>query len=203
MNTYAIDFETYYDKEVSISTLGSYHYLRHPQCSIYMVAIYSQEAGFAFVGEPKDLDWQRFDDAHFVAHNASFDKACFERLQELGIVPCSLSPTWDCTADLAAFLGSGRSLAAASDELLGIHLMKATRDKMKGKTWEQSLELGMAAELAAYCLADAKSCYELWTRFHRSWLPSEQALSRHTRQMGERGIVVLVENRNSASPTII
>lgn len=28
--TYALDFETYYDKKVSITELGPYHYLHHP-----------------------------------------------------------------------------------------------------------------------------------------------------------------------------
>ncbi len=190
MKTYAIDFECYYDKQVSITTQGTFHYLRDPKCDIYMVAIYSAKEGFAFVGHPTDLDWEQFSTAHFVAHNAAFDKACFVRLQELGVIPASIAPSWDCTADLAAFLGSGRSLSAACEELLQVTLAKATRDKMKSKTWDDAVKLGLADELAHYCLHDAKAAYQLWCAYSTQWLPTERALSQHTRMMCERGVFV-------------
>lgn len=50
MMTFFVDFETYYDKQVSINELGIHHYLRHYDCDIYMVSIYSAEAGFSYVG---------------------------------------------------------------------------------------------------------------------------------------------------------
>ncbi|MFI3244600.1 MAG: DNA polymerase [Akkermansia sp.] len=190
MKTYAIDFECYYDKEVSITTQGYHHYLRDPKCDIYMVAIYSREAGFSFVGSPSDLDWEQFSKAHFVAHNASFDKACFERLKELDIVPKSVNPAWDCTADLAAFLSSGRSLGAASAELLNVTLPKTTRDKMKGKTWLDALNNRMGEELSRYCLNDAKTSYYLWCSYSTEWTDTEIALSRHTRSMCDRGVFI-------------
>lgn len=49
---FAIDFETYYDKQVSITTQGVYHYLRDAACDIYLVAVYSEEANFSYVGTP-------------------------------------------------------------------------------------------------------------------------------------------------------
>ena len=87
MTTYAVDFECYYDKQVSVTTLGLEHYLAHPDCDIYMVSIYSAEAGFSFVGKPADADWRRLNGQRVVAHNARFDRACFRRLQQDGVIP--------------------------------------------------------------------------------------------------------------------
>lgn len=186
--TLGIDFETYYDKEVSIGNLGTYHYLRHPLTEIYMVAVFGD--GFSFVGHPKEAPWEQLRGTHFVAHNAKFDKACFDRLVELGVVPPDLGTTWDCTADLVSFLGCPRSLKEAVATLYGIHLQKETRDKAKGLTYTAMLAQGMAEELLAYCLHDAKWCYKLWTDFADKWPDEERRLSRLTREMGDSGVTV-------------
>jgi len=51
-NTYAIDFETFYSKDVSISLQGVHHYLRHPDQDIYLVSI-SGTDGTRYTGHPK------------------------------------------------------------------------------------------------------------------------------------------------------
>ena len=59
MRVFAIDFETYYDKEVSITKLGWKGYFNHPQFDPYMVTVYAEddEGKYEFVGNPKNLDW--------------------------------------------------------------------------------------------------------------------------------------------------
>ena len=107
--TYALDFETYYDKKVSITELGPYHYLHHPMTDIYMVAVVElvppeeTEPPFMYCGEPDGMPWELLRGARVVAHNASFDEAVFKRLVELGKVPDGLGVEWCCTADLCAF----------------------------------------------------------------------------------------------------
>ncbi|MBQ7022299.1 MAG: hypothetical protein IJN29_01880 [Akkermansia sp.] len=147
---YAIDFETYYDKQVSITTLGIHQYLHHPDCSIYLVSVYSAEAGFSYVGKPDKLDWHQFHGHTFVAHNARFDRACFERLRELGIVPADVQVEWQCTADLVSALGYGRSLKAAVESVFGVAVNKDTRADMCGKTWED----GSTPILSPKCLKE-------------------------------------------------
>ncbi len=190
MMTYAIDFECYYDKEVSITTLGIYHYLRHPKTSIYMVGIYSGTGGFAYVGPPEEMGWEKLRGAHLIAHNARFDKACFDRLVELGTIPSDLCVTWDCTADMVSFLGCPRSLKEAVATLFGVSLSKDTRDNMKGLTYEQAKKKGKAEELAVYCLKDARWCYRLWDTYAHRWPEEERRLSRLTREMCDHGIAV-------------
>lgn len=190
MMTYAIDFETYYDKKVSIGELGIHHYLRHYDCEIYMVSIYSAEAGFSYVGEPAAVDWRQFHGQRLVAHNARFDRACFLRLQELGVVPAGVVPLWECTADMASALSVGRSLKEAVAALLGIDISKQTRNDMCGLGWKQLKEKGMAGDVAQYCLKDAWLCYQLWTGFSHLWPERERKLSRLTRDMCDYGVFV-------------
>lgn len=190
MKTFAIDFETYYDKEVSVTTLGIYHYLRHPDCSIYLVAVYSEEAQFSYVGEPEEMDWGILHGQRLVAHNARFDRACFLRLQELGRIPAGIVPEWCCTADLASSLSSGRSLKDACHTLLGREISKDTRKDMKGLTWGAILMKGMAHQVAEYCLRDAWLCYHIWTQYAGQWSESERQLSALTRDMCDLGICI-------------
>ena len=72
MKTYAIDFETYYDDECSITELGIMNYVRHPQFEAYLVSIIGD--GFSWVGEPKEAPWELLHGQQLIAHNASFDR---------------------------------------------------------------------------------------------------------------------------------
>lgn len=156
---FSIDFETYYGKELSIDTHGLYHYLRDPASSIYLVSVYSPEedGAFAYVGSPEKMNWQVLDGHTLCAHNARFDRACFERLQELGIVPAELQVDWVCTADMVSALSYGRSLKASVEGVFGFSISKDTRTDMKGKTWEDAVKLGMAKRLGEYCLKDTSA----------------------------------------------
>ena len=76
MNTFAIDYETYYDKECSIRTLGVLGYFSHPNFDAYMVSVVGTE-GTNFVGHPKEFDWSLLDGNVVLSHNASFDETLF------------------------------------------------------------------------------------------------------------------------------
>ena len=189
---FAIDFETYYDKHVSISAQGVYHYLHDAACDIYLVAVYSDEAQYAYVGEPQGMDWARLHGQELVAHNARFDEACFDRLKELGVIAPSITPScWHCTADMSVFFGAGRNLAEAARTLLGVNTVdKTPREDMLGKTWLEARMLGWSERLAEYCLHDAWLCYRIWTRWADRWPEWERRLSRLTRSMCREGIAV-------------
>ncbi len=192
--TFAIDFETFYSRSVSVTVQGVFHYLHDPLCTIYLVAVYSDEAKFAYVGEPQGMDWSKLHGQELVAHNARFDKGCFDRLQELGIIPAEVQPAlWHCTADLSVFLGAGRSLADAAHTLLGVEVDKSPRENMLGKSWMEAKMLGWADKLAEYCLHDAWLSYRLWVRWADRWPEWERRLSRHTRTMCSEGIAVDAE----------
>ena len=116
--TYALDFESYYDKECSITTLGPIGYFSHPQFDAYMVSVVGDN-GYTFVGSPKDFDWSLLAGEIVLSHNASFD----ETLYLFGVQQkwwSEVNPkAWYCTADMAAACGYGRSLKAAAAQILG------------------------------------------------------------------------------------
>ena len=52
MLTYAVDFETYYDKHCSIRILGPMGYFSHADFDAYMVSVVGSD-GFEWVVDPK------------------------------------------------------------------------------------------------------------------------------------------------------
>jgi hypothetical protein len=187
MNTFAIDFETYYDKETSITTLGQWHYLRSPASDIYMVAIQGPDVDY--VGCPKKAPWAKIDGHKWVAHNYSFDGAVIERLREQGCVQAK-PVAWDCTANLSVAVGAPRNLLGASRELLDRHIDKDPRDKMHSKKWSDVEGTEFGKEVLEYARQDAKACLGIYEKFSSDMLPAESELSKHTIEMGWRGIQV-------------
>ncbi len=130
----AIDFESYYDKDISVTTMGAWKYAR--ETDIYMVAMWFDD-GTCFVGEPLEAPWLKCHQRDWIMHNAAFDLTLYEALAERGWVT-RVKPRYVFdTADLAAYLGYPRSLKEASKHLLGIEMSKSTRDNMKGMKWTQ------------------------------------------------------------------
>lgn len=131
----AIDFESYYDTDTSVTTMGAWAYAR--ATDIYMVAMYFDD-GTCFVGSPEDAPWVRCAHRDWIMHNAAFDLTLFEALVEKQVVPPVKPRCVFDTADLAAWLGYPRSLKEAADHLLGIKMSKDTRNNMKGMKWNKN-----------------------------------------------------------------
>ena len=187
MKTFAVDFETSYTKDRSISTYGTLGYLAHQDTDIFMVAIVGE--GIQYVGPPEDAPWDLIRGQRVIAHNYSFEWAVFRECERRGIIKEPLNETGFCTANLAAYLQAPRNLLDASRELLGIQLDKTTRDKFKGKNFH-TLPDAIKEEIRGYALLDAKACYTIWEKFAHLWPEHEQLLSTHTTMMGHRGIPV-------------
>jgi len=236
MPVFAIDFETFYDKEYSLKKLDAWTYVHHPKFDCYLMSVYgvvpnvdamsssrSPSLGssidnqqseisnvFHWVGHPKDFQqWELFDGAMLLAHNAAFDSLVFRRLQELKIIPAVLggerspsaldpalssdlcplasSPIWRCTASLAVYLSAPRSLKGSCKQLLGIEVDKTTRDKAKG---QNTLDLFENEAMTEYALEDARVCFLLWEKFNHLWPEDEQELASLTFEWGQAGIGV-------------
>ena len=99
MNTFAIDFETYYDKECSIKTLGAVGYFNHPLFDAYMVSVVGDE-GTSFVGDPRDFDWSIIKGHRALSHNAPFDQSLYLHGVAKQWWPSVDYAEWLCTADL-------------------------------------------------------------------------------------------------------
>jgi hypothetical protein len=189
MKTYAIDFESYYDKELSVSTMGAWHYAR--ATDIYLVSIAGSD-GLRYVGHPKDAPWDQVNGCEWVMHNAAFDLTLLGRLAAGGAIPPTVARAVFDTADMTAFLGFPRSLKEASHFLLGREMSKDVRDKMKGKQWD-AMTPEFQDEVKKYALGDAENTLALWQTHGDKWPVEERTISRLTREMTMRGVPVNTE----------
>lgn len=187
MITYALDFESFYNAECSVKTLGPRAYFAHPSFDAYLVTVVSDE-GFSFVGHPEDFQWELLRDQRVVMHNASFDYALYRFGVERGRfqdVPFECH----CTADLCAYLCLPRSLKDAAAAVLGVEVSKTVRDDMAGKRWE-AMTPEFQQRVKEYALKDAELCLKLWQELEAGWPHHEREISRMNRQIGMRGLPI-------------
>jgi DNA polymerase len=187
----AIDFETYYDNDCTIKTLGADAYCRHPKFAPYMVALHGE--GLDYTGPTKTAPWDRISSTqNFVAHNASFDSLVFEAAQRMGHIPNHIKPRWDCSANLCVYTQAPRALKKAAEQLLGVSPDKTIRDKMKGKNYAD-LDKTEQDALTRYARHDAVYCLQLWEKLHNQWPTQERAIAQHTMTSGQRGVYIDTE----------
>jgi DNA polymerase len=124
------------------------------------------------------------------------------RLQEIGDAPGKVHLTdWHDTADLSAFLGFPRSLKEAAFHLLGVPVNKDTRDKMKGRRWEE-MDVLFRDEVTNYAQADADNCLKIWLEHSHKWPDHEREVSKMTRNMAYSGVPLDKDGLESAKQTL-
>ena len=180
----AVDYETYYGDDLSVKRQGPVVYAS--LTDIFMVGLYSPE--LQFVGPPQDAPWQEIAGAHWVSHNAGFDQAVFQAAVRRGLISATPPSRWSCTADLSSFVGVGRKLGDAVKNSFGADLNKSIRNRAGNRVWPHGFNAKMQADFREYCLADAKWCYELWMKWHDSWLPEEREFADIVRMRSHLGI---------------
>ncbi len=188
MITYAVDFESYYDGDCSITTLGPRGYFSHPSFDAYMVTIVGDD-GFVFAGCPRGFDWSLLNGQRVLSHNASFDESLYLFGVEAGWFSSCIPAEWHCTADMTAFLGLPRSLKNASATVFGLEVNKTTRDNMKGKQWGSMTE-EFKVEVTQYAIVDSELCLRLWQELSDQWSEVERNISLMNRRVGQRGLPI-------------
>jgi DNA polymerase len=182
LNTVSLDFETAYTATYSVKSMGVWAYVHDPRFKATQIAAYNDT--FTSSTIPAKFDWQMIDGAVIVAHNATFDKAVFDRLQELGQIPPDVQPArWLCTASMSRFLNGPSSLADCAKAWLNEEVDKSIRDRMADGP-------DLYDDIATYALNDARLCWELWKLLSKAWPEHERAIYETTRRMGSRGVHV-------------
>lgn len=188
MDTFALDYETYYDKECSIKTLGPLGYFSHPEFDAYRMSVWGDE-GTTFVGHPKDFDWSKLKGHRVLSHNASFDETLYLYGTEQGWWPLVDYAEWHCTADLTVYCGLPRSLKGATSEVFDLEMSKETRDSMLGKRWGD-MSKDFQKEVDEYALKDSELCLKLWEELSSEWPQHERDISSTNRRIVQRGIPI-------------
>ena len=188
METYALDFETYYDKHCSIKTHGPRGYFAHPDFEAYMVSVVGTD-GTKFVGHPDDFNWHTLNGNIVLSHNASFDETLYLYGTTESWWPRIEPAAWYCTADMAAFCKLPRSLKGAAAASLGLEVDKSTRNRMSGKRWAK-MKPEFQAEVTEYALKDSELCLELWLKHNEQWPETERAISLLNRKIVQGGVPI-------------
>ena len=191
MKTYALDFESYYDKQCSITTFGPRGYFSHPNFDAYLMSVVGDD-GTKFCGAPADFDWSLLNNNRILSHNASFDQHLYYYGVENKWWPAVDFAEWHCTADMVACLGLPRSLKNASAVVLGITVDKSTRDNMSGKKWS-AMTADFQKEVIEYAIKDSEYCLELWQKLSDKWSERERKISLVNRKAVFNGIPINAE----------
>ena len=182
----SFDYETYYDKECSVKTLGADAYCRHPKFDPYLISVCD---GYeAWAGHAKDFNWGALEGETVVAHNAAFETQVTSWGVRNGRWPDVKVKEWLCTANMSAYLCDRRSLDQASAFLLGRKVDKGVRDRAKGKTPDDMIREGWWEDMLKYGRGDVTDCLELFTKHGHKWPAFERRLSRLTIDQSTRGV---------------
>jgi DNA polymerase len=204
MKTAYVDFETEYDKQISVVTMGNYNYA-HATGDVYLVSIQSDDLGIDFTGRPEAFGerWKEFTGADLISHNANFDASVAIALVDKGIIPSFAPASWECSADLVACMGLPRQLAKASRDVLGIEVDKSIRNNMVGKTWQDVVDEGREQELLDYAAKDTAVMAKLWQQLSPEWSAFERQVSAMTRKMQMRGVAIDQEYLAKAEASLL
>jgi len=182
----ALDFETFYDGEYSVNTMTYRQYCQDKKFDAYLVSLHNGNT--SIVNEPENVDWSIVNGKTILAHNAAFDRAVFNRLKELKVIPANVIPAgWIDTAGMCALLQYPRALNKVAQAVLGIEVDKTVRISMNGKSGRGLLGYN---EVFEYARKDAETCYKLYMTFKDKVSPEELKLMEITEEMGETGVQI-------------
>lgn len=182
-----VDFESYYDNEVSVDAVGLQNYTR--LADAYLVGVLAD--GLQFCGAPAELArkhgdaWMSDPQLQFWAFNSNFDQRFWEKY-----FPRTARP-WKCISDLASFSQLPRNLQKVAEIHLHKTVDKKIRDRMKGVRFE-SLPPKEQREVTEYCFNDVVVEKELLDKLPPMTL-IEDEIAEHTRMLNRRGTRIDLE----------
>lgn len=186
MNIIPIDFETYYDKEFSLSKMSTEDYITDPRFEVILVAASVNGAKPEwFSGAKKQTaQWLAALNIHenaIVCHNAMFDATILQEV--FGIRPKFIFDTISMAqAHLRPFL-SGVSLAKCLEYCDFDGLRKGVEvHNMLGRT-RQSLTSSELKSYADYCCTDVEGTWKLFNHLRPLFPRSEFAIMDLTHRM--------------------
>ena len=163
-----LDFETYYDKEYSLSKMTTEEYINDPRFEIIMLGIiWPDGSKEVLTGTHAEIEWhlQRHDWSQFavLAHHNHFDGAILA--WRLHIRPA----LWLCTLSMARaiFGAKGNSLAALTKHF-GLKDKGNEVVNMMGRR-RLSLSEEEFQRYAEYCVHDAELCLQIYNLLMDGW----------------------------------
>ena len=185
--TVAVDFEAYYDDEVTLKKLGNWHYCRHPKVDPFLVSVFDGE--HLWVGCPKKFDWKSLEGRQLLSHNASYDEEAYLAGVERGLY-ARINYKWHCTADVGVWATGHRDLLNTVKALFQTEISKQVRADAKGKQRSDLEAEGSWDDMVRYAGDDAKWCWKVWQELGHKWPEREKRISVLNRERGRYGVAI-------------
>jgi DNA polymerase len=190
MEIITLDFETFYDREYSLSKLSTEEYVRDPRFEVIMLGVRWPD-GTKEVVTGTHLEIKQWCDKvpwgeyAVLAHNTLFDGAILS--WRFGVRP----RVWLDTLSMsrAMFSARGNSLAALAKRYgladKGTYVMN-----MMGRR-RTDMSPGEFKQYAEYCLQDVDLCYDLWSLMSGGWYDPDNADNRGAYPLEELKLIDL------------
>lgn len=186
MTKAVIDYESYYDKTVSVSIQGNTNYFRDADAYI-VAATVGEEVWCGTLAEMGPTMEQIIKDptVQCWAANSNFDQGFSTKYHGPS------ANDWQCILDLGRFNQMPGNLAMLSKVAVGKEMDKTTRDEMKGVRYEDLPE-ARQIEVQEYCIRDVIRSREILEAIP-GMSPQEEKIAAHTRMMNRRGVHINVD----------
>lgn len=192
-DTLAIDFETFYEGDYSMTCMDARSYCTHEKFDAYIMSAY--DGNYCWVGHPKYFNWAETTKGKtLVSFNASFDYAVYLfGLKAPGSTGAPGTPgfrtpfsSWVCSRAAANYLSIYGALSKIVAKLWGIEISKEVRAKAEGVDF-RALDV-IPDDMKEYVAGDSYYCLALWDKFERFWPKHERECWLNTCLMGWRGV---------------
>ena len=192
-DTLAIDFETFYEGDYSMTCMDARSYCTHEKFDAYIMSAY--DGKYCWVGHPKYFNWAETTKGKtLVSFNASFDYSVY--LFGLKAPGSTGTPgthgfrtpfsSWVCSRAAANYLSIYGALSKIVAKLWGIEISKVVRAKAEGVDF-RALD-AIPDDMKEYVAGDSYYCLALWDKFERFWPEHERECWLNTCLMGWRGV---------------
>lgn len=187
MDIYTIDFETYYDREYSLSKVTTEKYVRDDKFEAILVGVKKNNGPVKWVPNPLIsgvLEAIDFSDAAILCHNTAFDGAILS--WRYGVRPKLWLDTLSMARPLHNVTVGGSLKALAQYYKLGVKGDEVINAMGKRYADFSKEEL---ARYADYCVNDVELTYQLWLKLKREIPTSELLVIDQTLRMYTQPIV--------------
>ena len=172
MNNIYLDFETYYDVNLSLSKMTTLQYIQHPEFKIWGVGVKFNDEPTEWYGEDEYLDALQaipWEDCTVICHNTLFD-ACI-LTQYLGLYP---SYYYD-TAAMARGLypNQSASLKAVAERVFPNNETMRKGEELVNAKGIRDLPPDIEEQIAGYCIQDVDLTYAIFNKFIQDY-PSDE-----------------------------
>jgi DNA polymerase I-like protein with 3'-5' exonuclease and polymerase domains len=179
----AIDFETFYSKDYSLTKMDYYSYCMDDRFDAYVLSAFDGEN--IIVCHPMEFDWASLKGKRVVSFNAAFDRSVYE----IGLGAPAGEPyiEWTCAMAAASYFGYAGALDQVVWARFHQRISKDVRANAKGKTFDYKT---LPDDMIVYVASDARWCWKIWKSLGDAWPHSERVLWNHTVEMGLRGLPI-------------